>query len=315
LVFWFFGFFGFFYNNFLASSTLCCLCLSFSDISRQITRLANLNARTCRHAKFAESLSWNSSGTKVALIFADMLGAQVTIVNTSKLPKAKFRFLSPKPHSMPLTAVRFASGSAQDCLLTGSQDHKIFHWNIGASAAANFVHQCHTSSILSLEVSNNNGYLCSGGADRKFICFSLDKSLVLIERVFVGKVNSVSSSPTREDTILISHTSKTEQLHVLDYRCKSSVMKFSWCSKSTSVLSRYIFPSWSPCGNFIACGSVDPQIHIWDIRFSRQYGLPTQSISCHRKRVLYASFHPVAINRLVSISSDRTMGLHRFSLV
>lgn len=54
--------------------------------------------------------------------------------------------------------------------------------------------------------------------------------------------------------------------------------------------SQFITPSWSADGLFIASGSVDPVVHIWDVRYQK-VEQPTQTFNMHSTSYPF-SFYP-----------------------
>jgi len=87
----------------------------------------------------------------------------------------------------------------------------------------------------------------------------------------------------------------------------------SWTPTSDrSRSTQYIVPSWSADGTFISSGSIDPRIHVWDVRYSKAHE-PAQTLDMHKKRVLCAEFHPKK-NKLITLSSDKNIGFHVFTV-
>lgn len=99
------------------------------------------------------------------------------------------------------------------------------------------------------------------------------------------------------------------QLRLFDFRLRQTeVHAFGWKQESSDSQSALINQAWSPDGLYITSGSVDPVIHIFDIRYNSHK--PSQSIKAHQKRVFKAVWHH-AVPLLISISSDLNIGLHK----
>jgi len=77
--------------------------------------------------------------------------------------------------------------------------------------------------------------------------------------------------------------------------------------------SQYIIPSWSTEGIYVASGSVDPILHVWDIRYNA-IELPSKSWSMHTRRILRAEFHPSKRHTIFTLSSDRKLGIHNLTV-
>lgn len=102
-----------------------------------------------------------------------------------------------------------------------------------------------------------------------------------------------------------------EQLRLYDYRVRQTELHaFGWEQETSESRSALINQAWSPDGLYITSGSVDPMIHIFDIRYNAKK--PTQSIRAHQKRVFKAVWHST-FPLLISISSDLNIGLHKIT--
>jgi len=104
-----------------------------------------------------------------------------------------------------------------------------------------------------------------------------------------------------------SQTSIQNQLCLLDRRASEIVLRLTWNQNNLSP-SKFTVPNWSQSGLQISCGSMEPLLNLWDIRYNK-IGLPSQTIALHKKRIFQGSFIP---NRLVTISSDKTVGIHSY---
>ncbi|GER54201.1 transducin/WD40 repeat-like superfamily protein [Striga asiatica] len=101
------------------------------------------------------------------------------------------------------------------------------------------------------------------------------------------------------------------QIRLFDLRLRQTeIHSFGFKQESSESQSALINQAWSPDGLYISSGSVDPVIHIFDIRYNAQ--VPSQSIKSHQKRVFKAAWH-YALPLLISISSDLNIGLHKIN--
>ena len=109
-----------------------------------------------------------------------------------------------------------------------------------------------------------------------------------------------------EDLIFRTHG---KQLRLFDIRLKQmEIHSFGFKQESSDSQSALTNQAWSPDGLYLTSGSVDPVIHIFDIRYN--YDKPSQSIKAHQKRVFKAVWH-YSLPLLISISSDLHIGLHK----
>ncbi|CAH2070403.1 unnamed protein product [Thlaspi arvense] len=122
---------------------------------------------------------------------------------------------------------------------------------------------------------------------------------------------SVYTADDGDSQISILNLNKTRGLRLFDIRLrKTELHSFGWKQDSSESQSALINQSWSPDGLYITSGSVDPVIHVFDIRYNARK--PTQSIKAHQKRVFKAEWH-YSQPLLISISSDLNIGLHKIS--
>lgn len=111
--------------------------------------------------------------------------------------------------------------------------------------------------------------------------------------------------------ILLFCRQPERQLRLFDFREKPrEVHAFGWKQESSESQSALIDQSWSPDGMLISSGSVDPVIHIFDVRYNARK--PSQSIRAHDKRVFKAVWHQ-NLPLLISISSDLNIGMHKIT--
>lgn len=97
------------------------------------------------------------------------------------------------------------------------------------------------------------------------------------------------------------------QLRLYDIRSRErEIHTFGWKQSSESK-SGLISQSWSHDGWHLSSGSLDPAIHLFDIRCNGKG--PSQTIHAHQRRVFKAIWHQ-SIPLMTSVSSDHNIGLH-----
>ena len=73
---------------------------------------------------------------------------------------------------------------------------------------------------------------------------------------------------------------------------------------SSGAATFLIFPEFSPCGQYLSCGSEDGTIFIWSV----QYGILLQKLTGHTNMVNFTAWHPT-LPLLISGSDDQTLRL------
>ncbi|KAL9338200.1 hypothetical protein Peur_069969 [Populus x canadensis] len=121
---------------------------------------------------------------------------------------------------------------------------------------------------------------------------------------------SAYTADSGDSQISILNLNKMQgQLRLFDNRLKQmEIHSFGFKQESSDSQSALTNQAWSPDGLYLTSGSVDPVIHIFDIRYN--YDKPSQSIKAHQKRVFKAVWH-YSRPLLISISSDLHIGLHK----
>lgn len=149
----------------------------------------------------------------------------------------------------------------------------------------------------------------SAGADKRIIGFDLLAQRAEYKHQIENKCMSVLPNPCDFNLFMVQTGTIERQLRLFDYRLRQTeVQAFGWKQESSDSQSALINQAWSPDGLYITSGSVDPVIHIFDIRYNSHK--PSQSIKAHQKRVFKAIWHH-AVPLLISISSDLNIGLHK----
>ncbi|KAL0918847.1 hypothetical protein M5K25_010888 [Dendrobium thyrsiflorum] len=99
----------------------------------------------------------------------------------------------------------------------------------------------------------------------------------------------------------------SKQLRLFDIRLRQTeIHSFGWKQESSETQSALINQAWSPDGLYVSSGTVDPMIHIFDIRYNGNS--PSQSVQAHQKRVFKAIWHQ-SHPLMTTISSDLNIGV------
>eukprot|EP01043_Picozoa_sp_COSAG02_P048064 COSAG02_NODE_4680_length_5103_cov_3.188050_3_plen_218_part_00 len=191
---------------------------------------------------------------------------------------------------------------------------------LGKKTSIQPLHRQHTAQVLTLCVPDCERVF-SGGADKRVVLHTLGApggagatfGTVTLE----GRVNRILC---RDKAILVSTCTPTDQLYLFDAR---TIGQSSGKSHATACLgwkerkegaqtSALTAPSWSVCGNLIACGTASGVVNVWDVRMTRDAGvgggvMPIESFDAHSNRVMVrASLQPRAerSSPLLSMSLD-----------
>ena len=86
----------------------------------------------------------------------------------------------------------------------------------------------------------------------------------------------------------------------------------SWEERKVGAqISALTAPSWSPCGNLVACGSASGAVNIWDIRAARRdaggVSSPVESFAAHGSRVMECCWLNPSV--LLTMSTNSEFGL------
>lgn len=103
----------------------------------------------------------------------------------------------------------------------------------------------------------------------------------------------------RDTAILVSTCTPTDQLYLFDARTigqgsgkSHATTCLGWRErKEGSQISALTAPSWSICGNLIACGTASGCVNVWDVRMTRVDRadggvMPIESFDAHAHRVM-----------------------------
>ncbi|EPS73997.1 hypothetical protein M569_00756, partial [Genlisea aurea] len=271
--------------------------------------------------RWPEDVAWHPRGDRLFSVYsADDGDSQVSCLSLNKkkaqnLQMGRTRFLKEKPHTKGIiNNIAFLPWD-ETSFVTGGSDHAAVLWSEKDSESSwrtETLHKNHHSSaVMGVAGTRHKNIVVSAGMDKRIVLF--DVSAGRVERLHQvdNKCMSVLPNP-RDFNLYMVHTGTQErQIRLYDLRSsKGEIHAFGFKQESSESQSALISQSWSPDGLRLSSGSVDPVIHIFDIRYNAS--VPSQSIRAHQKRVFKAAWHH-ALPILVSISSDLNIGLHRLS--
>lgn len=280
---------------------------------------ANLLSSTdCSSAKFRkwpEDIAWHPEGDSIFLVYsADKGESQVSILNLSKTKeKLRVSFLEGKPHVRGIINNIVFMPWEDICFVTGGSDHAVVCWTEKEGESLwmpKALHRSmHSSAVMGVAGMQHKKSVMSAGADKKIIGFDLQAERADYNHQIDSKCMSVLPNPHDFNLFMVQAGTLEKQLRLFDIRARQrEVHAFGWKQESSDSQSALINQAWSPDGLYITSGSVDPVIHIFDIRYNSHK--PSQSIRAHQKRVFKAVWHHT-LPFLISISSDLNIGLHK----
>nr|GMD23945.1 U5 snRNP-specific protein-like factor [Ipomoea batatas] len=277
--------------------------------------LSTTDCLSAKHRRWPEDIAWHPEGDTIFSVYsADGGESQISILNLNKgKERMRVSFLEEKPHVrgiinnivfMPWEDIGF---------VTGGSDHAVVFWTEKEGANSwkpKALHRSmHSSAVMGVAGMQHKKSVMSAGADKRIIGFDLQAQRADYNHQIDSKCMSILPNPRDFNLFMVQAGTLEKQLRLFDVRARQrEVHAFGWKQESSDSQSALINQAWSPDGLYITSGSVDPVIHIFDIRYNSHK--PSQSIRAHQKRVFKAVWHH-SLPLLISISSDLNIGLHK----
>ncbi|CAH9082877.1 unnamed protein product [Cuscuta europaea] len=285
------------------------------DSGSSAVLLSTANCLSPKKRRWPEDVAWHPEGNSILSVYtADGEESQISILNLNE-PKesSKVRFLEENPHVKGIiNSIMFMPWEVNS-FATGGSDHAVIFWSEKErenSFKPNVLHKnVHSSAVMGVSGLQQKNIVMSAGADKRIVGFDLIAERVEYKHQLESKCMSVLPNPYDLNLFMVQTGTLEKQLRLFDIRARQTeVHSLGWKQESSETQSALIQQSWSPNGLYISSGSMDPVIHIFDIRYKSHK--PSQSINAHQKRVFKAVWHPT-LPLLISISSDLNIGLHR----
>ncbi|THG03767.1 hypothetical protein TEA_003742 [Camellia sinensis var. sinensis] len=189
-------------------------------------------------------------------------------------------YLEEKPHTKGIINIVFMPWE-NICFVTGGSDHAVILWtekdgeNLWKPKALH--RSMHSSAVMGVAGMQQKQIVLSAGVDENY-GHQID-----------SKCMSVLPNPCDFNLFMIQTGTPERQLRLFDIRLRQTeIHAFGWKQESSESQSALINQAWSPDGLYITSGSVDPVIHIFDIRYNAHK--PSQSVKAHQKRVFNVVF-------------------------
>ncbi|CAN1242140.1 hypothetical protein LINPERPRIM_LOCUS5236 [Linum perenne] len=265
--------------------------------------------------RWPEDIAWHPLGDSlVATYTADSGDSQIAIIDLNKTRgKSRVTFLQEKPHVKGiLNGVMFMPWG-DPVFVTGGSDHAVVAWNAKDTENSwkpKVLHRdLHSSAVMGIAGMHHKQIVLSAGADKRIIGFDVQAGRVELRNQVDSKCMSVLPNPSDFNLYMVQTGTPEKQLRLFDIRLRQTeIHTFGFKQQSSDSQSALINQGWSHDGLYLSSGSVDPVIHIFDIRYNSHK--PSQSIRAHQKRVFKAEWHS-SQRLLISISSDLHIGLHK----
>ncbi|MCO5558056.1 hypothetical protein L7F22_011631 [Adiantum nelumboides] len=278
--------------------------------------LSSVDCLSPKQRRWPEDMVWHPSGDSLfACYSADGGDDQVAVIDTSG--KMKVKFLEDKPHTKGIINNLVFLPWGNDSFVTGGSDHAVCLWEEKEVLErlkwkAKILHKSqHSSAVMSVASLRHKELVLSGGADKRVVGHDTRYNRSYVCYTLESKAMGVLPNPADFNLFMVQTGTPGQQLHLYDIRVQRTELHvFGWKQESSDSQSALINQSWSPDGFYIASGSTDPKIHIFDIRYNSKE--PSQSVRAHQKRVFKAAWHHT-LPLLVSISSDLNIGLLRYA--
>ncbi|CAH8279214.1 unnamed protein product [Arabidopsis lyrata] len=277
--------------------------------------LSTTDCLSRKQRRWAEDMAWHPSGNTLFSVYtADDGDSQISILNLNKTRGVTF--LENKPHVKGIiNNIKFMPWEST-CFVTGGSDHAVVLWNESDDEENKWklktLHRnLHSAAVMGVDGMRNKNVVLSVGADKRIYGFDVQVGRADYKHQIDYKCMSILANPCDFNLFMVQSGEPEKQLRLFDIRLrKTELHSFGWKQDSSESQSALINQSWSPDGLYLTSGSVDPVIHVFDIRYNARK--PTQSIKAHQKRVFKAEWH-YSQPLLISISSDLNIGLHKIS--
>lgn len=280
------------------------------DKGEGITLRGFVDCLSSGQKRWPEDLAWHPSGESIFVCYsADARDDQVAIINPSAHDKVKF--LKDKPHDKGIVnSLMFLPWENGRCFATAGCDHCVVVWQEkedGEWKAKPMHRSLHSSAVMSAVGMRHKPLIVSVGMDKRIVGFDAQHFREEFRYTLDSKALRMLPNPVDSNLYMVQTGTPGQQLRLFDIRSqRCELHAFGWRQENTESQSALVHQSWSPDGYYIASGSSDPKIHLFDIRYKSKE--PSQTVKAHQKRVFKAVWH-ASLPLLVSISSDLNIGV------
>ncbi|PKU74407.1 uncharacterized protein LOC110097192 [Dendrobium catenatum] len=276
--------------------------------------LSSTDCLSPKHRRWPEDIAWHPDGDSLFSVYSGDPGdCQISMLNLRVSGNKKVTYWEEKPHIKGIiNSINFMPWN-DICFATGGSDHAVVLWSekIDSWKHKAIHRNLHSSAVMGVAGLLQKRVILSTGSDKRVIGFDLLAERTAFKNQIDSRCMSVLPNPCDFNLFMVQTGTITKQLRLFDIRLRQTeIHSFGWKQESSETQSALINQAWSPDGLYVSSGTVDPMIHIFDIRYNGNS--PSQSVQAHQKRVFKAIWHQ-SHPLMTTISSDLNIGLHKFS--
>lgn len=276
--------------------------------------LSSTDCLSPKHRRWPEDIAWHPDGDSLFSVYSGDSGdCQISVLNLRLSGNKKVTFLEEKPHIKGIINNIIFMPWSDLCFATGGSDHAVILWSEkNDSWKPRVIHRTlHSSAVMGVAGLLQKRVILSTGSDKRVIGFDLLAERAAFKYQIDSRCMSVLPNPCDFNLFMVQTATISKQLRLFDIRLRQTeIHSFGWKQESSETQSALINQAWSPDGLYLSSGTVDPMIHIFDIRYNGNS--PSQSVQAHQKRVFKAIWHQ-SHPLMTTISSDLNIGLHKIS--
>ncbi|PKA59275.1 Histone-binding protein MSI1 [Apostasia shenzhenica] len=278
------------------------------------TLLSSTECSSLKQRRWPEDIAWHPDGDSIfAAYSADGGDSQISLMNLNLSGDKKVSFLEGKPHVKGIINCIIFMPWSDICFATGGSDHAVMLWSEKNDTwKPKAIHRTqHSSAVMGVAGLQQKKIILSAGSDKRVLSFDVSAGRSELKYQMDSRCMSVLPNPCDFNLFMVQTGSLGKQIRLFDIRLRQTeIHAFGWKQESSDSQSALINQAWSPDGLYLSSGTVDPMIHIFDIRYNASS--PSQSVQAHQKRVFKAVWHH-SFPMLTSISSDLNIGFHKIS--
>ncbi|KAN0035096.1 hypothetical protein ACTA71_004352 [Dictyostelium dimigraforme] len=187
-------------------------------------------------------------------------------------------------------------------VVTGSHDRTIKLWDLQKGYCTRTIF-CFSSCNDLVILGGSGNHLASGHVDHsvRFWDSNAGEPTQVLSSIHEGQITSITNSPTNSNQILTN--SRDHTLKIIDIRTFDTIRTFKDPEYRNGL--NWTKASWSPDGRYIASGSIDGSICIWDASNGKTVKVLTK-VHNNGSSVCCCSWSPLA-NIFVSADKDKNI--------
>ncbi|KAM9981122.1 hypothetical protein ACTFIY_003438 [Dictyostelium cf. discoideum] len=187
-------------------------------------------------------------------------------------------------------------------VVTGSHDRTIKLWDLQKGYCTRTIF-CFSSCNDLVILGGSGTHLASGHVDHsvRFWDSNAGEPTQVLSSIHEGQITSITNSPTNTNQILTN--SRDHTLKIIDIRTFDTIRTFKDPEYRNGL--NWTKASWSPDGRFIASGSIDGSICIWDATNGKTVKVLTK-VHNNGSSVCCCSWSPLA-NIFISADKDKNI--------